>query len=134
MTTVQSIVINLISFMYLSGAEKPTFKKADNCYVRANCLRPETVLAAVLTSHQPWLIILLRWALTLLMRHLNFSSYADGFYGAAHNYFSWMHNDILRDRKKRECIFLKHIFVIKLEQKQQDKQQFKNSHRKRVKM
>lgn len=48
-----------------SAAEKPTFRKADSYYVKAKCLRPETVLPAVLTSPQPWLITLLRWGLPI---------------------------------------------------------------------
>lgn len=53
-------IIKSISFMYLSGAEKPTFRKADSSYVKAKFLRPETVLPAVLTLPQPWLINLSR--------------------------------------------------------------------------
>ena len=58
---------NPLSFMYLSGADKLTFRKANSSSVKVNCPRPGTVLPAVLTSHLPWLIILLRWAFTLLM-------------------------------------------------------------------
>lgn len=46
--------------MYLPGAERPTFKRANSCCVKANSPRPETVLPAVLTSPHPWLITLLR--------------------------------------------------------------------------
>lgn len=53
-------IINSVSFMHCPGVEKPTFKKAGSSYEKANCLRPETVLPAVLTSPQPWLITLLR--------------------------------------------------------------------------
>lgn len=51
---------NSPSSVYLSGAEKATFRKVDSFYVKANCPRPETVLPAALTSPPPWRITSLR--------------------------------------------------------------------------
>lgn len=53
-------IINYLSFMYILGADNPIYKKVDSCYEKANCLKPEIASPVVLTSHQPWPIILLK--------------------------------------------------------------------------